>query len=201
MKKELLPSIVLTILCILLFSVVYPAAVWVVAQMANNKGDGFTVNSNGKQYYSNIAQRFTDDKYFWSRPSAVGYNAAGSGGSNKGPANPEYLVTIQQRIDTFLAHDPAISKAQIPSELVTASGSGLDPHISVAGAMVQALRVSKARNIAGAQIIALIEKHTERPLLGIFGPEKVNVLQLNIDLDKVANDKRSNKPKPIHNIN
>jgi K+-transporting ATPase ATPase C chain len=184
MKKELLSSIVLTVLCILLFSVVYPGAVWVAAQIGIGRRNGVVVNSNSKQYYSNIAQRFTEDIYFWSRPSAVDYNAAGSGGSNKGPDNPDYLVSVQQRIDTFLAHNPGISKAQIPSDLVTASGSGLDPHISVQGAVVQALRISKARNIAATEIISMIEKHTEKPLFGLFGPEKVNVLQLNIELDK-----------------
>ena len=89
---------------------------------------------NGKVVgYANIGQRFTDDKYFWSRPSAVAYNAAGSGGSNKGPCNPDYLKDVQAHIDSFLAHNPGVRAADIPAELVTYSGSGLDPDLSPCG--------------------------------------------------------------------
>lgn len=183
MKKEILPSILLTILCILFFSGVYPLVMWGIAQAAPNKGEGFVTNVNDKTYYSNIAQKFTDDKYFWPRPSAVDYNAAGSAGSNKGPTNPDYLATVQQRIDTFLVHNPGIKRAEIPSDMVTASGSGLDPHISVQGAMVQVDRIAKLRNITAYAVKELVKKQTEKPLLGILGPGKVNVLKLNIELD------------------
>src|ERR1700739_376470 len=130
MKKELLPSILLTIVSILFFCIIYPAIVWAIAQAAPNKGEGFVVTANGKTYYENIAQKFTDDKYFWSRPSAVDYNAAGSGGSNKAPGDPDYLATVQKRIDTFMVHNPGVKRSDIPSDVVTASGSGLDPDIS-----------------------------------------------------------------------
>jgi K+-transporting ATPase ATPase C chain len=115
----------------------------------------------------------------------VDYNAAGSAGSNKGPTNPDYLAVVQERIDTFMAHNPDVKKLDIPSELVTASGSGLDPDISTQGAMVQVARIAKIRNISADAVTALIKKQTQKPLLGILGPEKINVLKLNIELDNI----------------
>lgn len=186
MKKEIVPSVILTIVCIILLSGVYPAVMWGIAQLAPNNGNGFIIKGkDNKYFYENIGQNFSDDKYFWSRPSAVGYNAAGSGGSNKGPDNPDYLSQVEARIDTFVVHNPGIDKSQIPSDMVTASGSGLDPHLSVEAATIQVLRIAKARNISGTSIVALIEKNTEKPLLGVLGPESVNVLKLNIELDKM----------------
>jgi K+-transporting ATPase ATPase C chain len=131
MKKELLSAFKLTILSILLLVVGYSTIVWGIAQLAPNNGKGETVVHNGKKYYLNIGQTFNEDKYFWSRPSAVDYNAAGSGGSNKAASNKEYLQQVQARIDTFLIHNPEVKKTEIPVDLVTASGSGLDPHISI----------------------------------------------------------------------
>ncbi len=183
MKKELLPALLLTIVCIVFFCVVYPGIVWLIAQASPNKGEGFVITANGKTYYENIAQKFTDDKYFWSRPSAVDYNAAGSGGSNKGPTNPDYLADVQKRIDTFMAHNPDIKKSDIPSDMVTASGSGLDPDISVQGANVQVARVAKLRGLSVDAVTSLVRKHTDKPLFGILGPEKINVLKLNLALD------------------
>jgi K+-transporting ATPase ATPase C chain len=154
--------------------------------IAPNHGDGATVSVNGKIVgYSLIGQSFTNDKYFIGRPSAVNYNAAGSGGSNKGPSNPEYLATVQQRIDTFLVHNPTVKKEEIPAELVTASGSGQDPDISPKGALVQVSRIAKTRNISEEKITALVNEHIQSPVFGIFGTSRVNVLQLNIDLDKL----------------
>lgn len=186
MKKHILPAIKLTVVTILLFAVIYPLAVWSMAFFAPNNGNGEIIVHNGRKYYSNIGQSFTEDKYFWSRPSAVAYNAAGSGGSNKGPSNAVYLKEVQARIDTFLVHNPAVSKAEIPVDLVTASGSGLDPDISVAAASVQVQRIATIRNIAIARLERLIADHTEKPLGGLFGPEKINVLKLNIALDKMS---------------
>ncbi len=185
MKKELLSSILLTIVCMVAFSGVYTIIVWGIAQMAPNKGEGFVVSANGKTYYANIAQKFTDDKYFWSRPSAVDYNAAGSGGSNKAPSNPDYLADVQKRIDTFIAHNPGVKKSDIPSDLVTASGSGLDPDISIQGAKVQVKRIAAVRHIPEDKLDNLVTEHIEKPLLGILGPEKVNVLKLNLALDQL----------------
>ncbi len=145
------------------------------------------LHHNGKTYYANIGQSFTEDKYFNSRPSAVNYNAAGSVGSNKGPSNPDYLAQVQARIDTFIVHNPSVKKSDIPSELVTASGSGLDPNISVEAAEVQVDRIAKERNISTEALQQLIINQTEKPLAGMFGPEKLNVLKLNLALDNLKN--------------
>lgn len=132
-----------------------------------------------------MGQSFTSDKYFYSRPSAVNYNAAGSGGSNKGPSNPDYLAELQARIDTFLLHNPEVKKEDIPSDLVTASGSGIDPNISVQAAKVQVKRIAKIRNLSENAIHQLIARQTEKPLLSLFGTEKINVLKLNRALDNL----------------
>ncbi len=186
MKKFLMPSIKLTLVMIVLCSVIYPLIVAGIAKMAPGQGNGETLSQNGRVVgYENVGQKFTDDKYFQGRPSAVAYNAAGSGGSNKGPSNPDYLKTVKERVDSFLMHNPDVSKEEIPTDLVTASGSGLDPDISVAAAKVQVKRISKIRGLAVAKIEKLIVSHTEKPLAGLFGPEKINVLKLNISLDNL----------------
>ena len=185
MKTNIFPAIKLTIVTLLFFGVVYPAVIWAIAQLATNHGQGEIMNANGKKYYTNVGQTFTEDKYFNSRPSAVDYNAAGSGGSNKAPSNPEYLQMVQARIDTFLVHNPEVKKQDIPVELVTASGSGLDPNISPNAALIQLKRIAKTRNISSESVQKLIEENTEAPLLGLLGPAKVNVLKLNMALDQV----------------
>lgn len=186
MKKHILPAIKLTLVLIVFFAVIYPIAVWGMAQFSSNKGKGDTVEFKGKKYYANIGQSFTADKYFWSRPSAVTYNASGSGGSNKGPSNAEYLALVQARIDTFLVHNPGIHKSEIPVDLITASGSGLDPNFSVQAAKVQVRRIATRRGIEEQKIDQLINDHTEGPLWSIFGPKKINVLKLNIALDAIS---------------
>jgi len=191
MKSHIIPALKLTLVCILVFVGVYTLLVWGIGQLiAPNHGKGETINymnstKNSKYGFVNIGQLFTADKYFWSRPSAVGYNAAGSGGSNKGPTNKEYLAQVQGRIDTFLVHNPSVKKSDIPVEMVTASGSGLDPHISPKAAMIQVPRIAKVRNIPEDKIIALIREQTEKPLLRMFGPSRINVLELNIALDNL----------------
>ncbi len=186
MKQHILPAIRLTFVCLVFFVVVYPAIVWGIAQLTPNKGQADTVTQNGKKYYTNIAQNFTQDKYFSSRPSAVAYNAAGAGGSNKGPSNPDYLKDVQGRIDSFLVHNPGIQKSEIPSDLVTASGAGLDPNISIQAAKVQVKRIAKKRGIAEITVQGLINTNTEKPLLGLLGTEKINVLKLNLALDNLT---------------
>ena len=186
MKKYLLPSLKLTLALIVLLAVIYPLLIAAVGKLTPGGGDGETVKVNGKVVgYAIVGQKFTDDKYFWSRPSAVDYNAAGSAGSNKGPTNPDYLKTVADRIDTFLVHNPGTKKEDIPSELVTASGSGLDPDLSPAAAYIQAKRIAQIRNIPEQQLNNLIAKNIQQPLLGLFGTAHVNVLQLNIQLDEI----------------
>lgn len=185
MEQHIIPAIRLTVATLLLFAVVYPVTLWGIAQLSPNSGKGEVIEHNGKTYYSNIGQSFTDDKYFWSRPSAVDYNAAGSAGSNKGPSNEEYLAQVQARIDSFLGHNPEVNKSEIPVDLITASGSGLDPDFSEQAAKVQVKRIAKIRNIEEAKLLELIDSQTEKPLLGLFGPEKINVLRLNIALDNL----------------
>jgi len=185
MKNTFLQAVKLSLVCLVLFSGIYTIFIFGIAQAAPNHGKGVMISDNGKSYYANIGQSFTQSNYFNSRPSAVAYNAAGSGGSNKGPANPEYLAEVQKRIDTILILNPDMKRSDIPADLVTASGSGLDPNISVLSAKFQIKRIAKARNIKAAELETLIENHTEKPLLGLFGPEKINVLALNIALDKL----------------
>jgi potassium-transporting ATPase KdpC subunit len=187
MKTLLKQSILLTVCTVTLFVFVYPALLWGLAQVAApNQGKGEIIEKDGKIIgFAQVGQSFTTDKYFNSRPSAVGYNAAGSGGSNKGPSNPEYLAALEARIDTFLAHNPAISRKQVPAELITASGSGLDPHISPEAAYVQIPRIARERNISEAALGQLVDSHVEAPLLGLFGTSKINVLALNIALDQL----------------
>lgn len=186
MKQNIVPAIRLTIVSMVFFMGIYSLIVWLSAQAAPGKGKGETVALNNRIVgWKLLGQKFTDDKYFWSRPSAVDYNAAGSGASNKGPTNPDYLKQVQARIDTFLVHNPGINRKDIPSDLVTASGSGLDPDVSVQGAYVQVKRVAELRNLPEEKVKDLVNHHIERPLLGLFGTERVNVLQLNIDLDQL----------------
>jgi K+-transporting ATPase ATPase C chain len=184
MRKYILISLKLTVVMIVICSVLYPLFVAVVGRLTPGQGNGETVEYNGKVVgYANIGQKFTADKYFWSRPSAVAYNAMGSGGSNKGPGNPDYLKDVQAHIDTFLAHNPGVHKEDIPAELVTYSGSGLDPDLSPAGAKIQVMRIAAVRHLPEDKVSALVDRYTQRPLWGIFGPARVNVLRLNIALD------------------
>ncbi len=185
MKENIFPAIRLTVICLLFFSGIYTLIVWGVAQFSTNAGKGEIIKQDNKIYYANVGQKFTNDNYFYSRPSAVAYNAAGAGGSNKGPSNPDYLKDVQARIDTFLVHNPGINKSDIPSDLVTASGSGLDPHISVQAANVQVKRIAKIRGIAEGNLQQLIISNTEKPLLGFLGTERINLLKLNIALDNL----------------
>ncbi len=186
MKQYILPSLKLTLALIILLAVIYPLFIAALGKLTPGKGDGETIKVNGKVVgYAIVGQKFTDDKYFNSRPSAVDYNAAGSGGSNKGPTNPGYLKQVQDRIDTFLAHNPGVDKKDIPAELVTASGSGEDPDLSPAAAKVQIKRIAAIRRIDENKLNTLVNAHTEKPLFGFLGPSKVNVLKLNLALDRL----------------
>jgi K+-transporting ATPase ATPase C chain len=186
MKKYILPSLKISLVFIVLCSVLYPLLIAAIGKMTPGGGRGETISVNGKVVgYANIGQKFDKDKYFWSRPSAVAYNAAGSAGSNKGPSNPDYLKDVEAHLDTFLEHNPGIRKKDIPAELITYSGSGLDPDLSPAGALVQVKRVAAVRKLSEETVRNLVNQHIEGPFLGMFGPSKVNVLKLNVALDEL----------------
>jgi len=181
MKKNLLISLKLTLVMIILCAVFYPLLIAAIGQATPSGGKGKTLSVNGKVVgYELIGQKFTEDKYFWGRPSAVDYNAAGSAGSNKGPSNPDYLQVVKDRIDSFLVHNPGVKKENIPADLVTSSGSGLDPDISPASAYVQVKRIASVRGITEEKIKLLVDQQIEKTILG---PSRVNVLKLNIALD------------------
>jgi K+-transporting ATPase ATPase C chain len=182
--KKIVAIVTFTILTVILFGALYPAVIWGIAQFAPNNGKGETISVNGKVVgYQKIGQKFDKANYFWGRPSAVDYNAAGSAGSNKGASNADYLEQVQKRIDTFLIVHPYLKKADIPSDMVTASGSGLDPNISPKGALIQVKRVAEARKLPEEKVKALVEKMSKKPT--VMGTETVNVLELNIALDQL----------------
>ena len=184
MKKYLFPSLMITVVFIVICSVIYPLLIAGIAKFAPGGGKGETISVNGKVVgYANVGQKFTADKYFWGRPSAAGYNAAASAGSNKGRSDSAYLKQLQAAIDTFLVHNPTVKKEEIPSEMVTASGSGLDPDITPQGALIQVDRIAAVRKIKAEQLIALINSHIEKSVLG--PKEKINVLKLNVALDNL----------------
>ena len=183
------PALVLFALLTALTGVVYPLAVTGIAQaLFPAQAAGSLIVRDGKTIGSSlIGQSFSDPKYFWGRPSAttpIPYNASSSSGSNLGPLNPALTDAVKARIEALRAADRG-NAAAVPVDLVTASGSGLDPHISVAAAQVQAQRVAKVRGLSMQQLQPLIDKHTEGQLLGLIGEPRVNVLQLNLALDAV----------------
>ncbi|MBD1392035.1 K(+)-transporting ATPase subunit C [Mucilaginibacter glaciei] len=186
MKSNIIKSIRITLVLTVILCVIYPVAISLAGKLSKGRGDGETIVVNGKVVgYANIGQSFTQPKYFWGRPSAVAYNAAGSAGSNKGPSNPDYLKDVASRIDTLLKYHQYLKRSDIPAEMVTASGSGLDPDISPAAAQIQIKRIADNRGLTVAQVTDLVAKHTEAPLLGLLGPAKVNVLKLNVALDEL----------------
>ena len=180
--KTLIHTIRLTLISAVIFVGLYSLIVWGIAQCTSSKGKGDII---AKKHYANIGQKFTKDEYFHGRPSAVDYNAAGAAGSNKGPTNPEYLKEVEARIDTFLVHNPSVDRKDVPADLVTASGSGLDPNISVKAAKVQVARIATARKLSRQKVLTLIAQQTEKPLWNLLGTEKINVLKLNLALNKL----------------
>ncbi|WPO76976.1 K(+)-transporting ATPase subunit C [Flavobacterium sp. KACC 22761] len=181
--KNLFSILKLTAVTLILFAIIYPLAIYGIAQIAPNQGKGETISINGKVIgYQKIGQKFDKSNYFWGRPSAVDYNAAGSAGSNKGPSNAEYLALVQKRIDTLLLVHPYLKKSDIPADMVTASGSGLDPNISPQGALIQVKRIAKERKLDEAKVKVLVESKINT---AIVGPETVNVLELNVALDQL----------------
>lgn len=186
--KNFVKSLRLTIVFCIFFSVFYILILWIFAQFASpNKGNAEVAELDGKVVgAANVGQMFTKDIYFWGRPSNAGdgYDATSSAGSNKGPTNEEYLAEVKARVDTFLVHHPYLTRKEVPAEMVTASASGLDPNITPECAYVQVKRVAKARGMSEGAVTEIVDKAVEKPLLGLFGTEKVNVLKLNIALDE-----------------
>ena len=187
MLKQLKPAINLTILLTVLTGLIYPLLVTGVAQLAMpGKANGSIIERDGKAIGSElIGQPFGDPKHFWSRPSTTSpypYNASASSGSNQGPTNPAFAEAVAARIKALRDAD-AGNTAPVPVELVTASASGLDPHISPAAAGYQAPRVARVRGLSAAKVRALVAESTEGRQLGFLGEPRVNVLKLNLALD------------------
>jgi K+-transporting ATPase ATPase C chain len=187
MQRDLTTALLLFLILTAITGVVYPGAVTAIAQLTlNDTANGSLIVADGKAVGSSlIGQPFSDPRYFWSRPSATSpqpYNALGSSGSNQGPTNPALIEAVRQRIAALRAADPN-NKTPVPQDLVTASGSGLDPQISPAAAEYQVGRVARFRKIDAARVRKLVAQHTEDRQLGVLGEPRVNVLQLNRELD------------------
>jgi len=190
MWSSLVPAVRMLLVLSLLTGVVYPVVTWGIAQVAfRDAANGSLITSNGKAVGSAlIGQPFGDPKHFWSRPSATSpqpYNGGSSSGSNLGPRNPALADAVADRIKALREADPGNS-APVPADLVTTSGSGLDPHISLAAAEFQVARVAKARGMSPEAVRALVAQNTEGRTFGVLGESRVNVLKLNLALDQPA---------------
>jgi K+-transporting ATPase ATPase C chain len=185
MAKDIRQALLFTLVTLPLCGGAYHGVVWAIGRVAFpaqaegsllRSADGTVVGSRL------IAQKFTRAEYFQARPSGVDYNAAATGGTNYGPSNPAHLTAVRARLAVTMAQEN-VTAAQVPSEMVTASGAGLDPHIPPAAAGLQARRVAAARGVPLARVRQLVEAHTEPPALGLLGRARVNVLELNLALD------------------
>lgn len=201
LKKSIIVSLILMLLC----GVIYPLAMTGISQLVfHNKANGSIVSFNGKAVGSELlGQNFTDPRFFHGRVSSVKYNTytdkdtkqdsngataytgVASGSSNLAPSNKELQDRVQKDIEEFLKANPSVKKEDIPSDLFTSSGSGLDPDISPQAAAIQVPAVSKATGIAENELQAIIKKHTEGKTLGVFGEKRVNVLKVNLDIAKI----------------
>lgn len=188
MKDQIRPALTMLLILTVLTGPIYPLAVTGLAQVFfPNQANGSVIVREGKVIGSTlIGQYFDKPEYFWSRPSATApfpYNAVASGGSNLGPTNPALIEAVKARIAALRAADPG-NDVRIPVDLVTASGSGLDPHISPAAALYQVKRVASARGIGEATVRDLVIQHTQSRQIGVLGEPRVNVLLLNLALDE-----------------
>jgi K+-transporting ATPase ATPase C chain len=194
MFKEIKEGFLFTLVTLVLFGALYPLFVWGVAQAVfPGKAEGSFIRKadgtdNSIQGSELVGQVFTRPEYFHGRPSGVDYNAASTGGTNYGPSNPDHLAAVQERASAIVERE-GVSLGQIPSDLVTASGGGLDPHISPAAALIQVERVARERGVSAERIRELVEANTEAPTFGFLGKPRVHVLKLNLALD-------SEVPKP-----
>ncbi|HVH26350.1 MAG TPA: potassium-transporting ATPase subunit KdpC [Vicinamibacterales bacterium] len=186
MVKEIKQAILFTIVTMVLLGGGYHVVLWAIGRVAFpaqaegsliRRGDGTIVGSRL------IAQKFTRPEYFQPRPSGVDYNAASTGGTNYGPSNPDHLKAVRERLEAVRKQEGATA-SQVPSEMVTASGGGMDPHIPPAAAELQAPRVASSRGVPLDRVRDLIQAHSEPPTLGFLGRARVNVLELNLALDE-----------------
>ncbi len=193
MVKEVKQAILFTIVTMVLIGGGYHVFLWAIGRVAFptqaegsliRRPDGTIVGSRL------IAQKFTRPEYFQPRPSGVDYNAASTGGTNYGPSNPDHLKAVQERLDVITKQD-GVTAAQVPSEMVTASGGGLDPDIPPAAAAVQASRVASARGVSVGRVRDLIQAHTEQPTFGFLGRARINVLELNVALDETLGPRKT----------
>src|SRR5438445_2925585 len=186
MFEGLRPAALAFLILTFLTGIIYPLIVTAFAQLFPDKAAGSVIEVNGKAVGSElIGQPFSDPKYFWSRPSATSpqpYNGASSSGSNLGPTNKALAEAVADRIKRLREADPG-NTAPVPADLVTASASGLDPHISPEAAQFQVSRVAKARGLTEERIQELLDRHTEARTFGVLGEPRVNVLRLNLALD------------------
>jgi K+-transporting ATPase ATPase C chain len=185
MMTEIKRGVLFTVITLLLFGGAYHVLFWAIGRVAFpaqaegsliRRADGTMVGSHL------IGQKFAGTAYFQPRPSAVDYNAASTGGSNYGPSNPDHLKAVRQRLDAVAKQEGA-SPGQVPSEMVTTSGGGLDPHIPPNAAELQAARIAGARGVRVDRVRDLIRQHTEPPTFGFLGRARVNVLEINLALD------------------
>ncbi len=190
MRRQLLPALRLLAVITVLVGIAYPLAITGVAQaLFGDQADGSIVTVDGEAVGSSlIGQVFTGDGYFESRPSAAGdgYDGSASAASNLGPNNPDLLATIEERSVAYRERNGLEADSLVPVDAVTASASGLDPHISVANARLQAERVAEARGLSVDEVLALIDDNTDGPTLGFLGEAGVNGLELNLALDRVS---------------
>jgi len=190
MKDQIRPALTMLLILTVLTGLIYPLAVTGLAQLFfPDQANGSLIVRDGKVTGSKlIGQYFDKPEYFWSRPSATSpfpYNAAASGGSNLGPTNPALVDAVKARVAALRAADPG-NESPVPVDLVTASGSGLDPHISPAAALYQVKRVARARGLEEGTVQTLVTQHTEGRQFGLLGERRVNVLQLNLALDALS---------------
>ena len=197
MRRQLLTGLLMTLVLTVLLGVVYPLAMTGVAQVfMGHRADGSLVRTDGRVVGSSlVGQNFVlpdgspDPKYFQSRPSAAGengYDAMSSGGTNDGPSSETLLDEVTQRVTDYRELNGLAASARVPVDAVTASGSGLDPDISVANARLQAPRVARARGLPDDQVLALVDAHTDDRPFGFLGEKTVNVLDLNLALDHIS---------------